>query len=164
MSTTDTVASIAAPLVEAEGAALYDVEYNGGVLRISIDHADGVDMDLIAAVSRSISRALDEADPISSGYTLEVSSPGIERKLRVPAHFQSAVGELVQIKLRPGVPGDRRLDGTLVAATDADVTIRKPAGDEVTVEVADITRAQVVHDWDSQPQRPTSTERNEATS
>lgn len=164
MSTTDTVAAIVAPLVEAEGAELYDVEYNGGVLRISIDHADGVDMELITAVSRAVSRALDDADPITAAYTLEVSSPGIERKLRVPAHFQSAVGEQVQLKLRPGIPGDRRIDGTLVAATDSDVTIRTPAGDDATVAVADITRAQVVHDWDSQPPRPTSTERNEATS
>src|SRR5690606_21976217 len=114
---------IVAPICAELDVELVDDEYTGGDVPATIDWPDGVDMDAIARVTRAVSRALDEHDPISGRYTLEVSSPGLERPLRTQAHFSRAVGSTVRIKTRPGVEGDRRIDGVLSAADDDGVTV-----------------------------------------
>ncbi|MCB0988353.1 MAG: ribosome maturation factor RimP, partial [Acidimicrobiales bacterium] len=111
MDTATRVRELVAPSVSEAGAEIYDVELAGGILRITLDRPDGVSIDLIAAVTRAVSRLLDEADPIAGEYTLEVTSPGLERPLRTPEHFVRAVGSTVTVKTRAGVPGDRRLKG-----------------------------------------------------
>ena len=100
------------------GLELVDVERRASVLLVTVDRAGGVDLDALTAANRAVSRALDELDPIPGRYSLEVSSPGVERRLRTPAHFARAVGEMVAVKTRPQVPGERRLRGRLVAADD----------------------------------------------
>ena len=99
----------------------------------------------------------DGADPIAGAYTLEVTSPGLERTLRTPPHFVRAVGETVKIKLTadasPDPDADRRLTGTLVAADDDGITVRTdaPSGDESPAErqvaYAHIERARTVFEW-----------------
>ncbi len=76
-----------------------------------------------AACTRTISRALDEHDPIDGRYALEVGSPGLERPLRTPAHYAGAVGTTVKVKTTPGVEGERRVEGTITAADDDGITV-----------------------------------------
>ncbi len=146
MSVQDTVASLVAPLVSATGLDLYDVEYNGGILRVLVDGHDGVDIGRIQDLSRRISRMLDEHDPIPGRYTLEVSSPGLERKLRTTEHFRGAIGEQVKIKLFPGGDELRRREGRLVDVSDEHIILRDEAGDAV-IALDSISGARTVFDW-----------------
>src|SRR5690606_13015901 len=118
MAVTDRLHDIVEPLCADLGLELVDLEYTSGVVRVTIDRTGGVDIDAIAHLTREVSRAFDRHDPIAGRYTLEVSSPGLERPLRTPAHFARAVGATVRIKTRPGTEGDRRVDGVLEAADD----------------------------------------------
>jgi ribosome maturation factor RimP len=131
---------------------LVDLEYAGGVVRVTVDRAGGVDLEAIARVTREVSRALDRHDPITGRYTLEVSSPGLERKLRTAAQFGRAIGSQVRIKTRPEADGERRVDGTLVAADDDGVLVRVTAtGDERRLRYDDIERARTVFEWGPAP-------------
>jgi len=85
MAVTDRIDAMAAPLCDRIGVELLDVEYEGGVLRLVVDHPEGVGMDAIAGVTREVSRALDHEDLIAGTYTLEVTSPGLERPSSVPS-------------------------------------------------------------------------------
>ncbi len=154
MDTASRVRLLVEPLVEAAGASLYDVEHTGGVLRITVQRDGGVDIDVIGKLTRQISHLLDEEDPLPGQYTLEVSSPGLERTLRTPEHFAGAVGSLVTVKTRAGVEGDRRLKGTLLAADADHVTIAPVAADPGATRVlalADIDRARTVFEWGPTP-------------
>jgi len=95
--------SIILPVVTAQGVELYDMEYvkEGGerILRLYIDKGGGVDLNDCERVSRAVSDKLDEDDPISESYRLQVGSPGIERKLSKPEHFTKYLGEKIQVKL-----------------------------------------------------------------
>lgn len=99
----ETVTEIIKPYVEAQGCSLWDVEYvrEGAkqILRITIDREDGVDINHCEAVHRAIDPVLDETDPIPVQYYLEVSSPGVERELRLPFHFTYAVGPKCRFKI-----------------------------------------------------------------
>ena len=88
MTVVERVRSSVAPLLADLGLEIYDIEHGGGVLRISVDKPGGVDLDAIALATRIVSRQLDHDDPIPGRYTLEVTSPGIERPLRTPEHFE----------------------------------------------------------------------------
>lgn len=96
------VRQIAAPLAAQEGLELIDVEIGGGggrqVLRLFIDKANGVSLDDCTSVSRAVSAALDVEDPIQGTYDLEVSSPGLDRPLKTPDHFQKFLGSRVRVK------------------------------------------------------------------
>ncbi|HLH28092.1 MAG TPA: ribosome maturation factor RimP [Acidimicrobiales bacterium] len=106
------------PVVEPLGLELVDVERRGAVLLVTVDRPGGVDLDALTTANRAVSRALDDLDPIPGRYSLEVSSPGLERRLRTPAHFTRAIGETVTVKTRPQVPGERRRRGRLVSADE----------------------------------------------
>ena len=82
MSVVDRVRELVAPVVVENGADLYDVEFNGGILRLLVDRPGGIDIDAIKRISRAAGRLLDDADPVPGRYTLEVSSPGLERPLQ----------------------------------------------------------------------------------
>ena len=92
-------AQLVAPIASDLGLDLYDVEQRGGTLRVTLDTPAGADagvtLDELALASRLVSRELDQADPIPGRYTLEVTSPGVERALRTPAHFQRELGKVV---------------------------------------------------------------------
>jgi ribosome maturation factor RimP len=143
------VRALIEPIIEHNGAELYDLEYESGVLRVSVDTEDGIDVDTIGELTKLISDALDEHDPIpDSKYLLEVSSPGVERKLRTPVHFQKQVGETVAVKLRAPLDGERRLQSKLVSVDENGIEIEHQ---DATLKVAfdDIESARSVFDWDS---------------
>src|SRR5207249_7203635 len=96
------VRNLASPLAAQEGLELVDVEFAGAggrqVLRLNIDRAGGVSLDDCTSVSRAVSAALDVEDPLQGAYDLEVSSPGLDRPLRTPEHFEKYAGENVRVK------------------------------------------------------------------
>ena len=153
MATIDRLHELIAPIVSEAEADLYDLELAGGVLKVTLDRSGGIDIGTIGSVTRSISHMLDEKDPIPGEFTLEVSSPGLERVLRTPAHYERAVGEQVNLKLRAGVDGDRRLKATVTAAGPLDITVTPNDSDADPVRIAydDIERARTIFDWGPAP-------------
>jgi ribosome maturation factor RimP len=147
MSTADRVHLLVAPHLEAAGLELYDLELAGGVLRILVDREGGADIDAISQVARAISRTLDEHDPIQGKYTLEVSTPGLERPLRTPDHFRRALGAAVKVKTLPDVEGDRRVEGTIAAADDDGFTVTTAGDGQRTLRYDQIERARTVFVW-----------------
>ncbi len=138
-----------APAVEAAGLEFVDVtfrrESGRRILRVTVDREGGVDLDAIAAASERVSRRLDVEG--FGRYTLEVSSPGLERDLRRPEDFTRRVGEKVRVKTAVPVEGSRSHLGTLTAADEASVTVATEAG-ERTIAHGDITSARTVFEWD----------------
>ncbi len=126
------VEALALPVAEELGLSLYDVEYKkegaDWYLRIFIAKEDGVGIDDCESMSRRMSDLLDEHDPISDAYILEVSSPGIERVLKKDAHFEGAIGEEVEVKLFSPIDGKKSISGVLTAYDGKCVTL-----DEETV-------------------------------
>ena len=152
MGPQERVRELVEPLLAERGLEVVDCEFvaskaDASTLRVSVDRTGGVDLDAIAAATEVVSRALDEADPVPGGrYTLEVSSPGIERPLRTPAHFRRFVGATVAVKTAPSVEGDRRLQGRLEAADDDGVVV---AGRRLAY--ADVASARTVFEWGPAP-------------
>lgn len=159
---------LVAPIVSDLQLDLYDLEYAGGVLRITVDtppgSPGGVDVDALAQCTRLVSRELDHTDPIPGHYTLEVTSPGLERTLRRPWHFQREVGKTVAIRLRDVEAGQRRVSGVLVAADETTCTVRilpegsGKGGSAGPADIADrvipldqIDRARTVFEWGPTP-------------
>ena len=139
------------PVVVAVGLELVDVELKAGVLQVTVDREGGVDLEALTDANRAVSTVLDELDPIPGRYSLEVSSPGIERPLRTPAHFAKAIGTTVTVKTRPQVPGERRLQGTLVDSDDRGFTLAADGSDDpVRLAYSDIDRARTVFVWGGQ--------------
>lgn len=123
----DIAAGLAAPIVEAAGCTLWDVEYvreaGSWFLRVYIDREGGVSIDDCEAVSRPLSDRLDEADPIEGSYTLEVSSAGLDRALKKPEHFAAFLGSEVEVKLYRPREGQKEFVGVLAAFANGDVTL-----------------------------------------
>ncbi len=136
---------------------LYDLEQRGGTLRVTIDtppgSEGGVDMDKLALATRLISREMDHHDPMPGRYTLEVTSPGVERTLRTPAHFQREIGKTINVRLADTNAEQRRFEGVLVAADDTTATVRLDDADltEHVITLDDIDRARTVFVWGPQP-------------
>ncbi len=151
MTEIDTVTDIVRPLVESSGYDLYDVHRAGGTLAVLVEGPEGVDIDELSVLSRRISAALDEVDPIPGRYTLEVSSPGVERRLRRVEHYQGAVGEVVNIRTLPGPEGRRRIVGELSAVDGDIVTVQDREQGETRVRVDEIEKARTVFEWGPTP-------------
>ena len=151
--TADRVAALIAPDLASLSLSLYDIEFAGGVLRVVVDRPGGVDLDAIAAITRATSRLLDEHDPVAGHYTLEVSSPGLERRLRTPQHFAGAVGETVKLKLRAGAAADRRVTGVLASADDDAAVVRLADLATLRVAYSDIQQARTVFEWEATPKK-----------
>jgi ribosome maturation factor RimP len=137
---------------------VYDIEQRGGTMRVTIDTPPGsdagVDLDQLALATRLISRELDHQDPIPGKYTLEVTSPGVERALRTPEHFQREIGKLLNVRLANADNDERRIQGTLVAADETTFTLRVGDGDAATerrIGIDSIDRARTVFEWGPQP-------------
>ncbi len=150
MAVVDRVRELVAPIVADVGVELYDVEFTGGILRILVDVEGGIDIDAIKVISRRSSRVLDDADPIPGRYTLEVSSPGLERPLRTRHHFEGAIGEVVKFKTHAEIEGRRRFQGTLVGA-DLDGFRLDLDGAERVFGYDDVTKAKTVFEWNPTP-------------
>lgn len=151
MAMIDRLRELVEPLCASLDLEIYDLDMNGGVFRVAVDKEGGVGLSDIAELTRQISRTLDEHDPISGRYTLEVSSPGLERPLRTPEHFRRAVGSPVKLKLVPGAVAGRRLEGLLAAADDAGCTLRLAGGAEQQVAYDLIDKARTVFEWGPTP-------------
>jgi ribosome maturation factor RimP len=147
MSVVDRVHQLVAPVLAGLGLDLYDLDYVAGTLRVTVDRPGGVDLDSIAIATRLISRELDHADPLPGRYTLEVTSPGLERPLRTPRHFAAAVGTTVAIRTQPEVEGERRVQGIVLAADDDAVVVRTGDGTERRLAYEEIERARTVFEW-----------------
>jgi len=121
------LARLLEPTVEGLGYELADLELRiggkNGVVRIFIDRPEGVGLDDCEVVSRQVSALLDVEDPVPGHYVLEVSSPGLDRKLTKPAHFRRFVGEEVRVQMRFPVEGRRRFRGRLLSAGEKTIEI-----------------------------------------
>ena len=142
----DRLISLLEPLVEQLGFELVDVEANAGrgsgMLRVYLDSAAGVGVDDCERVSREVSALLDVEDPMPGAFTLEVSSPGFDRVLRKPAHFERFRGERVKVELIVPRDGRRRYTGDLVSGSDRGIELEVDGG-IVTVDFAAIDRARL---------------------
>jgi ribosome maturation factor RimP len=154
------VSRLVAPIASDLGLEVYDVEQRGGTIRITLDtppgSPSGVSLDALALATRLVSRELDHEDPVPGKYTLEVTSPGVERTLRTPAHFAREVGKTINIRLRDVESADRRIEGVLIGAdeTTATVQVEDPATGmpvEQVVELSRIDRARTVFVWGPTP-------------
>ena len=147
----DQLRELLAPVVAGLGYQLWELEYlprsGGGMLRLYIDSADeqsaaGISLDDCERVSRGVSETLDAADPIPGHYTLEVSSPGLDRVLRTPAHFARFVGDRVWMELKVARDGRRRYTGQLMAS-DGEAVELNVDGAIVRVPIDEISRARL---------------------
>ena len=139
------------PVVEAAGLELVEVTFNRGLLRVVIDRDDGgVDLDTIADTSEKLSRRLDLEDFGRGRYTLEMSSPGVERHLRDPRDFIKRVGDKVKVRARLPEEGGLSLTGTIVAA-DGDAVTIATEGAERRLAYPFIRSARTVFEWGGQP-------------
>lgn len=154
MSVADRVRDIVLPILGRHDVELYDLQVEGPLVRVVVDREGGVDLDTLSAVTRAVSRALDDADPIASRYTLEVTSPGVERPLRTPEQFVRAVGEVVKVRTVPDVEGDRRVQGVLAGADEQGITVRVGDDEVRALSFAEIERARTVFEWGSPAPKP----------
>ena len=146
----ETLMALSEPLLAQLGYELVDLEYAPGrvhaVLRVFIDRAEGVGLDDCERVSHELAALLDVEDPVPSAYTLEVSSPGLDRVLRTPAHFQRFVGERIWLELRIARDGRRRYTGRLEALSPEGIELNVD-GAMVSVKFAEIGRARLAPQW-----------------
>jgi len=137
-----------AKIIEANGAALYDTEvvteFDETIFRVLVTKVGGVNLDLCADISHELSPFLDVHPPMNGQYRLEVSSPGIERKLTKPVHYQNAIGEKVKIK----VPGEERIKGVLKSADSNGFVVETKQGDE-TLTYSQVGTAKTYYDWNN---------------
>ena len=143
---TELVRALAQPIAAENGCSIWDVEYvrEAGTwfLRVYLDKEGGVTIDDCEAVSRPLSDALDEADPIEGSYTLEVSSAGIDRVLRHPEHFAAFLGAEVEVRLYRPVEGRKDHVGLLRGYEDGGVTVELPTG-AVTFPKKDVAQVRL---------------------
>lgn len=154
MDTADRLWDTLERYVSAEGIELDDFEVLGGggakVVRVTIDADHGLDVERIAEVSRGLSRLLDEEDTIDGSYTLEVSSPGLERKLRRPEHFRKAMGREVIVKTRIPVDGAQSHRGILEDLAD-DTVLVSVDGVSRSISLSEVAQARTVFRWEKKP-------------
>jgi ribosome maturation factor RimP len=145
----DQLGELLAPVVAGLGYELWELEFapraGGGLLRLYIDSPAGISVDDCARVSRAVSETLDVADPIPGAYTLEVSSPGLDRVLRTPAHFERFTGERVKLEMMQPVEGRKRFAGRLTKVVGGEITLELENG-AVRLPIDDIHKARLAPD------------------
>ena len=136
------------PAVEETGKELLGVEFisagNHSVLRLFIDHENGIDVDDCAEVSRQVGAILDVEDPISSEYSLEVSSPGLDRPLFEKSQFEAVVGETVEAKISMPLNGRRKFKGKLVAVENDSLIVMVDT-EEYELVISNVDKAHLVY-------------------
>jgi len=157
----DAVAALVSPIVSDLELEIYELEFSGGVVRVEVDtptgQESGVSLDKIALITRLLGRELDHNDPVPGRYTLEVSSPGLERNLRRAEHYQREVGKTVSLRLHTAIDGARRFQGILAAATPQEITLhilpegKRAEARSITIDIANIDRAKTVFVWAAAP-------------
>lgn len=146
------------PYVAAEGVELDDLEVlNGGQLvRVTVDvmearATDPLGVDVIAELSRGIGRLMDKEDPFQGSYTLEVSSPGLERKLRRVRHYEKSIGRTIKAKTFAEVEGTKTHTGTLVTVQDGSFVV-EVGGSNRRITYGDVSSARTVFVWEKRGQ------------
>jgi len=136
------------PAVEEVGKELLGIEYisagNNSVLRLFIDHENGIDVDDCAEVSRQVGAILDVEDPISSEFNLEVSSPGLDRPLFDKPHYEAVIGEIIEVKISIPLNGRRKFKGSLVAVEN-DTLVVTVDGEDYDLVLSNIVKAHLVY-------------------
>ena len=135
-------------VVEALGYEWVGMEFHprahNALLRVYIDHSEGITLDDCQRVSHQISGVLDVEDPIAGRYTLEISSPGLDRPLFTAAHFQRFTGAQARLHLRELVQGRRKISGCLNGVSDNEVLIIDSDGKEWRIALWQIDKARLV--------------------
>ena len=151
-NTVAVVTELALPICESFGVNLWDVRFEkeGAMwyLRIFIDKENGVDINDCENVSRALDKLLDEVDPIDQSYTLEVSSPGIERDLVKKEHFEAFLGRDITVRLIRAVEGIRDFVGELISFENGDVTIKLDDDLTMTFKLNETSFVRVVEEID----------------
>lgn len=143
---------LAGPLVEGEEMEIVDIEFRhegsrgGRVLRLYLDKEGGPNVDDLSRVSRQLSELLDAEDTIDGSYTLEVSSPGINRPLKKPAHFARFVGKRIRVRTRDLIDGRRSFLGILGQVVE-DSVILTQEGKRYQIPFSMIEKSNYDHDW-----------------
>jgi ribosome maturation factor RimP len=147
----DTVMDLVEPVAIERGLDLVDVEFQQhgrrSVLRLYLDREGGVSLDDLASVSREVSDVLDAHDVVPGQYTLECSSPGINRRLRKPDDFARFCGKSVRVRTSTPIAGSRNFAGLLVAASSEGIEIDDESHGRVEVPLRSIERAHYEHDF-----------------
>ncbi|MEY4371309.1 MAG: ribosome maturation factor RimP [Actinomycetota bacterium] len=147
--TIERVTALVSPILADLGLDLYDIDFGAGLLKITVDKPGGVNLEAIALATRLINREFDHSDPVPGKYTLEVSSPGIERPLRRPDHYTRIIGATVNVRLRDVTNESRRVQGVLIAADDHGIVVRSDEAphDDRSIPYDRIDRARTVFVW-----------------
>lgn len=137
------------PIADSFGCSIYDVEYvkegQNYFLRIFIDKEGGVSTDDCEKVSRAVDPVLDELDPIENAYYLEISSPGLDRKLSRKEHFESALGKSIDIKLFSPIGGSKEITGILKSFDGKVISVETDSGIiEIEKQKASVVRLTVI--------------------
>lgn len=151
MSLREKLITLLEPTIESMGYELVELECrpsaNNGLVRLYIDKPDGVGLDDCEQVSHQVSGVMDVEDPMPGYYSLEVSSPGMDRPLRTPKHFVDAIGKRVKLELNLPLADNRwRFTGTLVSVEDGRLTLEVD-GEPVQMEIAALKRARIVPEF-----------------
>jgi ribosome maturation factor RimP len=146
------VTEVAERVGASEGLEIVEVQLLGGgrsrVLRIFIDKPGGVTLGDCELVSRDVGTILDVEDVVPGGrYTLEVSSPGLERKLAKPADFERFLGQKARIVLKSPVENQRRWEGVLAGFADGVITLEPGSGKVVRIGLDQVEKANLKFDW-----------------
>ena len=144
------VEALVRPVVESAGLEFVEAgfrrEQGRRILRVTVDREGGVDLDAISAASERISRRLDLEDVTPGSYTLEVSSPGVERALRTATDFRRRIGQKVSIKTAEPLEGSRGHTGTLTDADDEAIVVETENGGR-RIPLGEIRSARTVFEW-----------------
>lgn len=145
---------LAEPILTDRGLELVDVECRrearGQIVRVLVDREGGVDLESLAKLSRELSDHLDVGDVIEGAYTLEVSSPGINRPLRTADQFRRYVGKKVRVRTWAPVGGRRNFTGRLADVSDLAVRVEVEGGDEISIPFPEIERANYEHEFSAE--------------
>jgi ribosome maturation factor RimP len=153
MGALEEVTDLAEAVTRRRNLTLWDIEMGGQpgrqIVRVFVEGTNGrVDLDTVAEVSEEISRGLDLRDPIAGRYTLEVSSPGLERNLKRQEHFAVSVGRAVVVKTTEKLLGDsHRIEGT-IAGVEGNAVELAVGHEQITVRLDQIKSARTIFEWE----------------
>ena len=141
LNTVQKVEEIIKPFADELGLSIWDVTYKkegtNWYLRVFIDKEDGISIDDCVNLTHAVSKPLDEADPIPQNYTLEISSPGVERELVREEHFAANIGNPVFLRTIRPIDGVRDFKGILKSYEDKKITVELDGGESLEVEKKD---------------------------
>ncbi|MCU1262750.1 MAG: hypothetical protein JWO80_5635 [Bryobacterales bacterium] len=145
------IEEIAGRVAQAEGIEIVEIELKGGgknqFLRISIDRPEGVTHSDCEKISREVGDILDADDLIPAHYTLEVSSPGVERKLLKMKDFERFQGKKAKVALREPISGQRHFEGTIAGVENEIISLALTPDSEIQFPYAQVERANLKFEW-----------------